>query len=1412
VGIGAKPAFESSSTRAKDGLPSEDSAPSKMSSRLFGRLRESAALADAFARVTSSGVSEVVLLSGPPGIGKSALVNRFQSLIRVGRHRFARGKSEHNSNGAAFAPVTQALRGLFDAALVQSDASLASLQQRMQESVGGLGRLVTDLVPEARVVFGILPPLPDLPTSLAQARMQRALIGTYGAFAEPHQPLVLFLDDLQWADSSTTALLAAFASNPPGSTLLVGSYREEGAERLEASDGLVTQLRAARIPLTEISLTPLDARATEEMIAHALDVAPAVVAPLASAIQKQALGNPFYTEHFLRRLLEEGILKLDGTTGQWHWDDHALQAVVGSGDVLDFIAGRVARLDGAKKAVLAALAALGGHADATIIGALLGMDELEVARLAEELMSIALLRGEDAGYGFPHDRILEASDLLTPLRELPALHARIARLLMAKRRVGTPEQVFQLAGHILRAVTPAQPAPLKAGARLSFAKALLAAAAQARLAAASEQTAIYLDAAAILFQDCWWTTHYDVAVGITHLWAESLLLRGDVIAAEAAINGLLARHLSGRDRASACRLLAALRTVQSDYEGATAAALEGLALLGHALTRAPSAEECLAASERIRELMGNRPTHPLADMPLAEDAEVGLATSLLSTLIVCIFTGDDLRFLHLAKIVELTVTRGVTADSAYGMAWYGVMISDFYGRFEDGFAYGQAALELVDRHGFEGQRTGALVAVDQLSPWTRSFEYALAQVHNAIEGGHAAGDLAMTCFARNHLVSDLLQMGRPLIQVEEEADKGLELTRRISFRDIELLIASQQSLARWLRTGEAAEPYEANGEITSVSTQFWVRLYDGIGAYMFGDFVRAGRSFSQAAPLCWALPAHIDLVYHALFAALNAAKHLPRDEALAAMEPHRARLEQWLPLNPPMFEHKLLLVMAEMERLRGTDLKALRFYDAATQAAGSFVHERGLARELAGHHCRALGLEGLAKRYFQEAVVDYRLWGAEAKARQVHSFADETDEGAAARELLSAMETIQRITRESDIERLRVEVLLALIRHTDADRGKLLLIHDGDPVIEAEGLRVGEEIETSVGTFMPTPDRIASEILASIMRASVPIHQDVLTGPEDALAANGLRSIVGLPLKMGDQLVGVAYLEANPKRSDLGLRKIPILALLSAQAAICLERAQWHATTYENYERRAQAEDALRTARAEMVHTSHLATMGGLAASIAHEINQPLSSIVSHASAGARWLRRAQPDVDEALENFSAIRAAGLRASEIVAALRSLAKQDGIQRERLDLLTVITGVLEVTQPEIEDRKVDLVTEFAAGESMISGDRVQLQQLILNLVNNAMDAMVETPVEDRYLKVACSEQDGIVVVRVEDNGCGIPDDAMEKIFMPLFSTKSKGMGMGLAICKSVVEAHGGRLEVGRGPQGGTFFQITLPSAR
>jgi predicted ATPase/signal transduction histidine kinase len=1400
---------QSKSDLSKPALSVEAALGLRVSPRLFGRLEEMSVLTEAYARVGATSVSEVVLISGAPGIGKSALVRRFQSLLRVGRHRFARGKCAQLQQGVAFAPLLHALGALIDDVLAQSDETLNAVRDSLGKSIAGQARVITDLLPGAELLVGRGHPLPDLPVALAQARMQRCVLAAFAAFATAGQPLIVFVDDVQWADAATQGLMSAFVAEPPANVLLVVSCRDEAVERLDASDGLIATFRHAPTRLSEITLLPLDFPATRELLASALGETESKVEALALAIQDQAQGNPFFIEHFLRRLREENILARGEMDGQWRWDPARLAQVTGGGDVLDFIAGRLERLDDAEQELMAAIARLGGNADLRLLALLLALPATRVERLAQGLAQIGLLIAQEASFAFPHDRVLEAALLLRRHDGRGLSHARIARLQLVCGGGQRPEQLVKIATHLLRAVENGEIARLKPGPRMRFASVLHAAALQARSTASSEQAAAFLDAAIGLLSARDWDGHRDLAFGITHLWCESLLQRGRIVEADRALATLLERPLPDRGRALAYRLLAALRTLQSDYEGATQAALSGLTLMGHPLKPSPSFEECRAESERILALMGARPDERIADLPLADDPDLALTTSLLSALLVCIFSGDGLRFLHLAKIVELTVTRGITEDSAYGMAWYGVLISDFFGRYEDGFAYGQAALLLIDRHGFEGQRTGALVAVDQLSPWTRSFDYALARVHDAIAAADAAGDLAMTCFARNHLVSNLIQMGRPLVQVMAEAEKGIALTRRIEFRDIEILICAQWRLAHVLKAGALQNPQEEPGDISSASTRFLVLLYEGIGAYLFGDHARAARAFAGAKPLTWSMAAHIDLAYYAFFAALNAAQQGPADQALSAMAEHHARLVQWAPLNPPIFGHKLLLVDAEMARLRGESLVAIQLFDRAILAARSFVHERALARELAGRHCDAQGLDGLAQRYYDEAASDYHLWGAEAKSRLLPRKVADVAQHLSAQDLLGAMRTVRRITLQVDLDPMRQAVLCALMEHIEADRGQLLLIHDGDPVIEAMGYREGSDIRTTLGTVMPTPGRVVSEILERTVKGLEPVLTDVAARPDDPIAVNGLCAIICLPLMSEGRLVAVAYLEANPEHAEHRQSLLPVVSLIAEQAAICLERAAWHARTFENYERRSQAESALRDARAELAQTSHLATMGGMAASIAHEINQPLTSIIANAAASARWLKHAEPKVQEALLNLKRITTSGKRAVEIITALRSLAKQDNIQREPVDLKAVISTVLELTEPDIATHGVRVVVEIEQDRCMVLGDRVQLQQLILNLVKNAIEAMSQTAQDDRVLSVTCLRNEEIWLTRIEDHGCGIAEDALAKIFTPLFTTKAKGMGMGLAICSSIVTAHRGKMAAGAGGAGGTYFEFTLP---
>ncbi|MWL91364.1 AAA family ATPase [Cupriavidus sp. SW-Y-13] len=1409
---------------------------------LFGRAAEMDLLTAAFERVALGGHSELVLVSGAPGAGKSALVDELTRASGSYPSRSATGKSDQQQRDIPFAPVAQMLRSLTVRLLSGDNVSVTRVRERLAATVGAKGQLLVDLVPEIAHVIGPCPALPELPVPQALIRAHRTILQGLSAFALDGLPLILFLDDLQWADDSTLALLSAFTNQPPEGVLLVGSYRNHDLGLLEQMGAMLSSLRSSAVRMTEIEVRPLSVPDVSALVAAMLNRQVDDVGSLANVVHEKAAGNPFFIYQLLRSLADEGVVRFDSDAGEWTWDSAEAMRRRYSDNVIDLMIRRLDRLSVDGREILRQLACIGHRVDGHLLARVAGVRPAQLQLAVQSLVDAGLLLRDGRDYVFPHDRVLEAGYALTPSSDRPGEHARIAAVMIDLWPEAPSEVAFEIANQIERAMLH----NVSSHERVQFAGALLVAARRARKAAAIDQAVSYLEAASGMVELDWWTDQYPLAVAISMLHCECLLSQARLDAAASEIEALLHNAVQSIDKAAAYRLKATLQTINSEYEGAISAALAGLTLLGIELRRSASPEQVRQAYEDVKGALDGRPIAEIEHLPIADDKQIEVAMGLLSTLISSFFVNDELCFFHVAKMVELTLKHGATQDSAYGFAWFGVKIAHLYEAYEEGLAYGEVALRLARRLNNESGHIAALVAVDQMSPWTQPLSSALARIREAGAAARAVGDVPMQCYAFNHLISDLTAMGEHLGYVQDEIRLGLELTRRVQYKDVELILTAQQAYVRGMRhgpssLGETDGEHQAHtgrqpGEMgaRSMSTVFLMHLYEGMSAFFLGDAAHAVECLALAESLEWAMPAHINACDCLVFGALAQARvaHVSgnREEAVAFIVARRARLARWAELNPATFRGKLLLVDGELARLLGEDVRAMQCFEqsASASAVASFVHEQALAHEAAALHCDALELKTSARQHVRMARDCYRRWGANYKVSQLETHypflaeevisdpASSDDGGQAALDLEVGIKAAQALSEEVVLDRLIETLMSNMIVHAGAQYGLLLLMRDGSPLIEATGRVQGSHVAVTLGTLAPTADVMSLAVLNNVVRTGrTLVISDAQAHAMSELNAESatrvLRSVICLPLVKRGTLIGVLYLENNLAPDVFTPSRTAMLEVLAPQAAISLETARLYAELIDENARRAKSEAALASARAELARTSHLTVMGGLAASIAHEINQPLGAIISCVDASLRWLQRATPDIGEALGGLNQIRNDGLRAAEIVRALRSLAKQAPAALGAMVVDDVIHDVASLTRADIEAHQVNLITRLDAAKAIVIGDRIQVQQVVLNLISNAIDAMRETPPKARELIVSSTVDTGYVVVSVQDTGTGIAAGTLARIFDPFFTTKETGMGMGLVICRSIMEAQGGTLEAFSTEGLGSMFVFRLPMA-
>jgi len=311
------------------------------------------------------------------------------------------------------------------------------------------------------------------------------------------------------------------------------------------------------------------------------------------------------------------------------------------------------------------------------------------------------------------------------------------------------------------------------------------------------------------------------------------------------------------------------------------------------------------------------------------------------------------------------------------------------------------------------------------------------------------------------------------------------------------------------------------------------------------------------------------------------------------------------------------------------------------------------------------------------------------------------------------------------------------------------------------------------------------------------------------ICVDGDRDEYRVPLRELREGVRLQYELKTPYRRKDGI-PLPVNTYFSAVSG-CAPSQQTFLTLSVDVTSRQAAEDALRAAQSELGRIARLTTVDAMAASIAHELHQPLAPIVTNGNAGIRWLDRPEPNLEEARSDFERVVSEGHRAAQIIAGVRAMFRKDSGNRSLVSVSELVCEVVSTSLGDLKNGRVSLALELLDNLSPVRADRIQLQQVLLNLLTNAVDSMASITDRPHVLRVRSERLEDWALISVQDSGTGINPEHAERVFEAFFTTKPNGTGLGLSICRSIVEAHEGRLSASAVHPYGSVFQVMLPVA-
>ncbi len=1117
--------------------------------KLYGRDAEIQTLLAAFARVASpqeigasQSKSEMMLVSGYSGIGKSALVQEIYKPITRQKGYFISGKFDQFQRNIPYSSLIQAFQELISQLLTESTSQIALWRDEILAALGSNSQVIIDVIPELELIVGKQPPLPELAPTESQNRFNLTLQNFISVFTKPTHPLVIFLDDLQWADLPSLKLIELLIGQSDSQyLLLIGAYRDNEVSAAHPLRLTIEEIQKAGAVVNHLFLKPLKLPIVNRLIADTLNCEIARATPLAELVFQKTNGNPFFLNEFLKSLYTENLLNFDVHLGSWQWVIEQIAAAPIAANVVELMAAKIQKLSEDTQQVLKLAACIGNQFD---LNTLAIVNQKSLNQTADQLWEAVkeglifplgneykLLAAEGISkdlkviYKFLHDRVQQAAYSLIPEVRQQAVHLEIGQMLLNN----TPqeivdERIFDIVNH------------LNAGRELlenqserdRLAELNLIAGKKAKASTAYQSAFTYLTLGLELLPVNRWQVQYEITLTLSIEAAEAAYLSGQFEQIEKLISAVLENAIQLLDKVKIYEVKIAACMAQNQILAAIDTGLTVLKLLGINIPpKATNLDILMNLIATKLTLMGKQ-VASLNNLPAMTDKNKFAATRIMGSIASAVYiAAPNLATINCLQGVKLAVQYGNFSLAPVLYASYGVILCTALEDIDTGFQFGQLALSLLQQLDAQKIRAKTVYIVNAfiihcVQHARETLPSFLNNYHYSIE----AGDLEYAAYSANLYCYYSYHVGQELAVVEKEAAKYSDAMQKIKqerkFYGINLsrqivLNLMGNSDRPWILIGDAYDESKRlpiDIQIKDYYGIFNLYVNKSILCYLFGDYQQAVENANLAGKYVKSaigvLTIPVFYFYDSLIGLAiypNASKSAQK-RLLKKIQATQKKMQKWAKYAPMNHLHKFYLVEAERYRVLGQEVPAMNCYDRAISLAkeNEYINEEALAWELAAKFYLERGREAIAQLYMHNARYGYLRWGAIAKVKDLDTrypqlsrqveisqpnikntqiATSRTTSGRNNSEVLDITTVIkasQALSGEIVFNKLLANLMRILIENAGAQTGFLILENQGQLLIEAEGGIEPDSVKVLNSIPLESSQLIASTIVNYVVR------------------------------------------------------------------------------------------------------------------------------------------------------------------------------------------------------------------------------------------------------------------------------------------------------------------------------------------